>query len=68
MNNLSDFIQENMNTKISFNLSKHSIDKVYNDVDAYDAGIDFELDIKNNKVVSIRFKSEDIEEWKEITE
>ena len=66
MKTICDFISENINTNIQFTIQQDDMFRLTDEVDAYDNGIDFMLDIKNNKVVSVKFKSIDIDDWKEI--
>ena len=66
MKNICNFISENIDTNIQFTIQQDDMFRLMDEVDAYDNGIDFMLDIKNNKVVSVKFKSIDIDDWKEM--
>lgn len=66
MKQLNNYVNKSISNKIKFNINKHNMDFIYNDVDAYDNGIDFEIEIKNNQVINIKFKSQDIKDWKEL--
>ena len=66
LSSIDNYITEFKANTIEFNVDLHGMQFIQNEVDAADSGIDFKIEIHNNKVVGLQIKSEDYNNWKKI--